>query len=398
MFRTASIACTLLGLTIVTAVALANALAAAPSAPDNNTPTAKSSKPSAEWPLFRGDALSSGVAHSSLPEKLELLWKFPTKDGGFTGSAAIVGGVVYVGSLDGNLYAIDLKTGEQKWSVKTELGFTSSPAVRDGRVYIGDSDGKFYCLSAGLPTAEARAVSGKLEWAYDCGGEINSSANFYQDKILVGSQDATLYCLTKSGKLAWKYSISDQIRCTPTVVENRAFLAGCDGKLHIIDLDHGTSLATVSIDAPTGATPAVLGDYAYFGTQGSLFFAVDWKKAEIAWRYKSERAMPFQSSAAVTDSLVFVGGQDKLVHAIDTKTGDKVWTYSTKARVDSSPVVVGNRIFVGSSDGRLYGLDRKGKLVWDYEAGGKFTASPAVAENCLVIGNEDGTLYCFGAK
>ncbi len=35
-----------------------------------------------------------------------------------------------------------------------------------------------------------------------------------------------------------------------------------------------------NIDSPTGATPAVLGDYAYFGTQGSLFFAIDWKKAE----------------------------------------------------------------------------------------------------------------------
>ena len=40
-----------------------------------------------------------------------------------------------------------------------------------------------------------------------------------------------------SGKLAWKYAIGDQIRCSPTVVDGRAMVAGCDGKLHIIRLD-----------------------------------------------------------------------------------------------------------------------------------------------------------------
>ncbi len=62
-------------------------------------------------------------------------------------------------------------------------------------------------------------------------------------------------------------------------------------------------------------------------------------------------------------------------------------------------MIVGERAFVGASDGRLYALDRKtGKKVWEYEAGGDFIASPAVAEGRLVIGNTDGTLYCFGAK
>ena len=60
---------------------------------------------------------------------------------------------------------------------------------------------------------------------------------------------------------------------------------------------------------------------------------------------------------------------------------------------------VGDRIYIGSSDGHLYALNpRTGEKVWDYEAGGDFVASPAVASERLVIGNGDGTLYCFGAK
>ena len=70
-----------------------------------------------------------------------------------------------------------------------------------------------------------------------------------------------------------------------------------------------------------------------------------------------------------------------------------------RARVDSCPVVVGERVFVAAYDGRLYALDRKtGEKMWSYEAGGRFDASPAVAAGRLVIGNKDGTLYCFGEE
>ena len=56
---------------------------------------------------------------------------------------------------------------------------------------------------------------------------IDGCPNFFADHVLIGSQDATLYCLNAdSGKLVWKHAIDDQIRCTPTVVENRAFVAG----------------------------------------------------------------------------------------------------------------------------------------------------------------------------
>ena len=100
------------------------------------------------WPLFRGDAAATGVARATLPEKLELLWTFSTKKGGFESTAAIVDGTVYIGCTDGKLYALDLATGKKRWEFSTPLGFTASAAVRDGRVYIGDSDGTFYCIDA----------------------------------------------------------------------------------------------------------------------------------------------------------------------------------------------------------------------------------------------------------
>src|SRR5215469_8033322 len=242
---------------------------------ERSSATTASTKQADAWPVFRGDAASTGVASSKLPDKPAVVWKKTFKDGGFEATAAIVEGMVYVGSFDGNLYALDLADGSEKWKFHTELGFKAAPAVRDGTIYIGDVDGKFYAIDA---------RKGKEIWTVASGAEINAGANFYRDKILFTSQDGGFYCVSPAqGELVWKYTIDNMIQCSPTVVENRGFLAGCDGKLHIVDLDKGEAVATVEISDPTLSTPAAKDDLVYFGTQGGRFLAIDWRQAKVAW-------------------------------------------------------------------------------------------------------------------
>jgi outer membrane protein assembly factor BamB len=362
--------------------------------PSGSEPSATAAARSASetsWPLARGDRQATGVARTELPEEPELLWTFAVDDGAFETAAVIAEGRVYLGGLDGPLYAIDLTSGEKDWAFPTELGFLGSASYGDGKVYAGDVEGRFYCLDA---------ADGKEQWRFEVEAEINSSANFWNDKVIFGSQDANLYCLdAASGELAWKFQSEDQIRCFPSIVDDRALIAGCDGRLHVIDLNSGQELKAVDIQAPTGSAPAILGDTAYVGTEGNTFFAIDWQEGKIRWQYENpERAFPFRSSAAVSDRAVVVGSRDKLVHALDPKSGEALWTFATGGRVDGSPVIVGDRVFVGSADGRLFALDlESGETVWQFEAGGSILASPAVADSRLVIGTDDGAVYCFGA-
>jgi outer membrane protein assembly factor BamB len=68
----------------------------------------------------------------------------------------------------------------------------------------------------------------------------------------------------------------------------------------------------------------------------------------------------------------------------------------TRARIDSSPAIAGGRAFVGSSDGRVYGVDLgSGKAVWEYEEGAAFTASPSLASGRIVIASTEGRILCF---
>jgi hypothetical protein len=80
---------------------------------------------------FHGDAARTGVYDAAGPVQLKgTKWTFKT-EGPIIGSPAIANGVVYIGSIDGNLYAVDQETGKQKWKFKTLASrqVTSSPTI-----------------------------------------------------------------------------------------------------------------------------------------------------------------------------------------------------------------------------------------------------------------------------
>ena len=215
---------------------------------------------SKNWPLFRGNASATGVAEGKISDKLKVAWKQKIKNGGFDGSPVISSGVVYVGEGNGTLFAFELKTGKQLWKFpkdKPTLGFVASAAVKDDLIYIGDLDGKLYCVNK----------KGELKWTFEAEGPITSSVNFYKDKVILGAEDARLYCIdAKSGKKKWHFEAADEIRCMPAVVGNRAFVTGCDGDLHIIDLEKGTEVNSVTLEAQSECSATVFGDKVFFGT------------------------------------------------------------------------------------------------------------------------------------
>lgn len=347
-------------------------------------------KPAADWPIFRGNALQTGVANSALPEQLAVRWTFQAKES-IEGTAAIVADTVFIGSMDEHLYALDLASGKPKWSYKAGP-FKAPPSVRAGQLYVGDLDGMFHCLDA---------ASGRKLWTFDMNAEISAGATFAGENILIGSGDETLYCLSSEGKPRWKFKVpGGPVLGSPAVVANRTFAAGCDSTLHVIDLDTGKELASVELGGQVGASAAVMGDQLYVGTMTNQFLAVDWKKAAVVWTYEAaQRPQPFYSSAAVTDALVVVGSRDRLVHALDPKTGNEVWNFATRDKVDSSPVIVGGRVYVGSGDGNLYALDLgKGRLIQKLELGSAILGSPAVGPSCLIVGTRKGVVYCLGMK
>lgn len=368
---------------------LGSALAQLPTQPATHPASALA--PGPEWPMFRGNPQLTGVAGSSLPEKLDVRWRHDLGEG-TSSTAAIVAGVVYVGADNGQLVALDLQSGKPKWKFQTTDAIQSSPTLVGGLVIFGDEAGVVHACGA---------QSGVERWSFKTDGRVISSANPHEDRLVFGSYDGGLYCLRiADGDLIWKYDVGERVHGTPAIADDFVLVAACDGNLHVVRLNDGMPVRKVALGSVSGAAAAVRGTRVFLGTYGEQILAIDWQAGQVLWRFEDpKRQFPFLSSAAVTEELVMVGGQDKRLRGLEADTGKERWQLAVKGKIDSSPVVVGPRVFVGSADGNLHAVDLiSGKELWRFEAGGAISASPAVGEGCLVIGTEEGVLYCFGEK
>ena len=385
-----------LGLALTTFAAIGfvgRASGALPISVHANASTSQPAATATSWPQFRNTTTLTGISSSTLPAALKVVWTYDAK-GAVESSAAIANDTVYVGSMTGELLAIDLATGKLRWSYQAVSGDygigESSPAVSGGTVYIGDLAGVFHAVDQ---------ATGKPKWTFKTGSEIKSSPVVAGNRVLIGSYDGSLYGLdVATGKPAWKVGTDNYVHATPAIWDGVAYFGGCDEFFHGVRLSDGREVLNLATDAYTAASPAIAAGIAYYGTFANDVVAVDIAARKVRWRFEDpDRQFPFYSSAALTADAVILGGRDKHVRSLDRNTGKQRWSFPTQARVDSSPAIAGDRIVVGSGDGRLYVLDlATGKKIWDFEGGAGFTASPAIANGRIVIGNVDGKVFAIG--
>jgi len=306
-------------------------------------------KPKGDWPMFRYDSERSGTTVSRGPkEGAARLWQYRTGDDVFS-SPAVAEGVVYVGSYDDSLYALDAQSGKLLWKYKTGDDVCSSPAVAEGVVYVGSYDDSLYALDA---------QSGKLLWRYRTGDDVRSSPAVAEGVVYAGSCDNSLYALdARSGKLLWKYKTGDDVCSSAAVAEGVVYVGSYDDSL----------------------------------------YALDARSGKLLWKYRT--GADVFSSPAVAEGVVYVGSGDNNLYTLDAQSGKLLWKYKTRADVFSSPAVAEGVVYVGSCDNSLYVLDaRSGKLLWKYRTGDDVCSSPAVAEGVIYVGSYDNRTYAIGRR
>jgi outer membrane protein assembly factor BamB len=354
---------------------------------------------SSEWPAFHGGGALVGVAAPIGGRPLKVRWTFKAGDGDsapIIGSAAIVGGVVYVADGNGGLHAVDLASGHPKWEYKSDGAFETTPLVYEGKVMLGDNSGTFHCV---------RADDGKKAWTFDGEGEIHSSANAWGKgpgaRVVFGSYSTNVYCLkVADGSRVWQQSAGDKVNGAPAVALGAAFVGGCDAHLHAMALEDGAEKFTADAGGICPASPAIAGDRIVVGTDNGVVLCFSPDGSKRLWSYEGvENQASIGSSPAVGDGVVVVGAKDRQVHALDLATGTRKWVYPTRGDVDSSPAISGGRVYVGSRDKKLYVLDlQTGKHLGEFDAGHPIAASPAVGEGVVVIGDVAGNVYCLEPK
>ena len=124
-------------------------------------------------------------------------WVFKT-EGAIGHSPMLEAGAVYFGSMDRRLYAVDAATGREKWRFQADEGIWTSPVIFKGMVMFGGRDGKFRALNA---------ATGAPVWEFQTGDRILTSASVGEngDRVIFASEDMHVYCLgVRDGQLLWK--------------------------------------------------------------------------------------------------------------------------------------------------------------------------------------------------
>jgi nitrite reductase/ring-hydroxylating ferredoxin subunit len=230
-------------------------------------------------------------------------WSFPA-GGVIKSSPTVVDSVVYVGSGDNNVYAIDAQSGHKKWAFQTGDYVESSPTVANGMVYIGSDDNNVYAIDA---------QSGHKKWAFQTGMGVFSSPRVVDGIVYVGSDDHNVYAIdAQSGHKKW------------------AFQTG----------------------GPVLSLPVVVAGVVYVGSDDHNVYAIDAQSGHKKWAFQTGKRV--FSSPTVVDGVLYAGSDDNNIYAIDAQSGLKKWAFQTGKGVFSSPIVVDGVLYAGSDDGNVY--------------------------------------------
>ena len=134
--------------------------------------------------IYCGNYAYQVVAADALGEKPA--WIYTDGDYGFFTAPAVDERLVYMGSRDKHLHAIDRKTGKGAWKFKTGARVDSSPLVFDDAVVFGSNDGRLYAV---------RTEDGSELWRLDLGEELATGPVFAAGTIYIGGGGGTLFAI-----------------------------------------------------------------------------------------------------------------------------------------------------------------------------------------------------------
>src|ERR1035438_4758976 len=114
------------------------------------------------------------------------------------------------------------------------------------------------------------------------------------------------------------------------------------------------------------------GDLAHTGVYGAAGVP---SFSHVKWTFHVKGQLI--SSPAVDGETIYIGSTGGFLYAVDRAAGTEKWKFETKSRIVSSPAVAGGLVYFGAYDSNFYAVDAAtGKLKWKFQTGGEwqFTA------------------------
>ena len=267
--------------------------------------------------------------------------------------------------------ALDAATGEVEWRLaadddRSEFTIFSwkTLTVADGALYIAGENYEDQWVYDETGFVLSIDGDGEERWRTDldsheisrpavADGTLVTTVNRYGDDHEVVALDAD------DGSELWRTTHPENHDLSPPAID--------DGSVYVnartpIEVDLGTGAVTTEYDAVgRAAEPIAVTDEQLFVLGGptrewrpTQLYAVDRSAGDVEWSVDGPQE--FSSRPVASDEMVFVGGWDGVIYALDREDGAERWTYEVNRNymINNEPAVVGETLYVGPVDNRVY--------------------------------------------
>ncbi len=247
-----------------------------------------------------------------LSDARNIMWTARIDGGSFLPAAAIDNNVAYVGALDGMMHAYSANGGEL-WHVRARNWVMSTPLVKGGMVYFGSNDGRVYAVDASTGTI---AWEAQTQLAVETEPEAGTMGG--RSVIFAGGSDRNIYAIDASnGEIVWKGSAGGAV-ASPLFYQNLVIFGSQDGRVYAYSTERACSI-TSPVEANVLGMKEVVVKGRYVSSAGGASIWVNvndqgWEQATVTndgWIYYVDPKARFNPGLnTISCKVVDNGGEE----------------------------------------------------------------------------------------
>jgi len=353
-----------------------------------------SNKNDESWTMFRGNTRRTGSLRTKPLAKPSLYWTIEL--GPIISSPVYEGGFLYIATLTGRIFCLDMLRREIRWHQNIGSPIVSSPLILDGMIICATfSSWVNNDISENNFVYSLDKNDGRIIWKLQTNGDIFSSPCSVGKNIALGSMDNYLYLVSPKGEIIWKYETKGQIWSSPSYHENIIYFGSDDGFIYSVSSDGSLRWKSKLNGKVRSSSPCLSKDSIFIGTYEGGIYCLSNIDGIAKWNKTISR--PVLSSPLLVKDRIIFGTSDHRLYCFNL-IGSKLWDFQTAGKIWSSPCTseFDRLLFFGGLDSFIYGINfYTGKQEWKFPTMGGIDSSPCISNGMLFIGSRDGILYCF---
>jgi outer membrane protein assembly factor BamB len=288
------------------------------------------------------------------------------------------------------------------WQTRLGGQAYATPTLADGVAYIGSTGGVFQAVNIS---------DGSLRWAFSAGRPIYAQAALADAAVYFVCDNGWLFKLAQAdGKEIWRYALGDAevSRVTahpavfdwdwqaarPLIVDGVVYAGSGDGGMHAVDAQSGTRRWRFDTRGRIRHGAAVDGERIVFGSYDHFVYALERSSGKEVWRFDSGAEV--DTTPVIHAGKVLFGNRGSGLFSLDVATGMQLWRlYFWGSWVESTPIVMADTIYIGSSDlRRVSAIDvATGTVRWRSDVFGWTFGTPLIDGDRIHVGAAGGTPY-----